>query len=86
MVARDERKESTVAEQEHDPRRSADEALVAAWMAALEGEFGERFDDAARAEIRAQLAQQAANSRVLAAYALANAQEPASTFSARQEG
>lgn len=75
-----------MAEESRPDIPAADEATVAGWMAALEAQFGDRLDDAARATIREQLVQMAANSRALSDYLLANAQEPAFVFTARREG
>ena len=75
-----------MAQQPAPHEQAADEATIQGWMTALEGQFGDRLDDTARASIREQFAQMVANSRALAAYTLANAQEPAFVFTALREG
>jgi hypothetical protein len=74
------------AAQQEEPRPPAEEQPeppeVAPLLAVLEAQFGERFDDAARERARKQLTALLASAGALAAYPLANADEPDFVFSA----
>ena len=63
-----------------DAQATNDAALAEQLMAALEAQFGDRLDDAARAQVRQQVAGIVANSRALATYPLASEVEPAFLF------
>ena len=63
-----------------DAQATNDAALAEQLMAALEAQFGDRLDDAARAQVRQQVAGIVANSRVLATYPLGSDVEPAFVF------
>ena len=73
------------AAQQEEPRPPAEEQPeppeVAPLLAVLEAQFGERFDDAARERARKQLTATLASAAGVAAYPLANGDEPASVFS-----
>jgi hypothetical protein len=51
--------------------------IVEALVAQVEANFGAHLDDAARAQVRRQCAEIAANGAALAAWSLANGDEPA---------
>lgn len=51
-------------------------------MAAIEARYGERLDDKDREIVRAGIARNLANAEALAAYPLANGDEPGSVFRA----
>ena len=55
---------------------------VAPLLAVLAAQFGDRFDDAAQERARKQFAPMLASAGVVAAYPLANADEPDFVFSA----
>ena len=65
-----------------DPEPASEEEApaVAPLLAALEAEFGERLDEAARAGVRRRLAELLKSASALAAYPLANADEPGTVF------
>ncbi len=69
-----------------DPQAAADAATADHLMAALEAQFGERLDDAAREHIRQQFIGMVAQGRTLATYPLDSAVEPTFVFTARREG
>jgi hypothetical protein len=63
-----------------EAQAASDDALAEQLMAALEAQFGERLDDASRAQVRQQVAGIVANSRALATYPLRSDVEPAFVF------
>lgn len=65
-----------------DPQAARDAATADHLMAALEAQFGERLDDAARAQIRQQFAGIVAQGRALADYPPDPATEPDFVFTA----
>lgn len=69
-----------------DPHAATDAATVDNLMATVEAQFGDRFDDAAREQIRQQFAGMVAQSRALATYPLGPEVEPMFVFTARREG
>jgi hypothetical protein len=69
-----------------DPQAAADAATVDHLMAALEAQFSDRLDDAAREHIRQQFVGMVAQGRALAAYPLSSSVEPTFVFTARREG
>lgn len=65
-----------------DAVASNDARRLDLYMALLEAEFGDRFDDAARARIREQLQGVAEVSAAVARFPLRNGDEPGSIFRA----
>ena len=68
-----------------DGADKATAALADAMLATIETQFGERLDKAGKARVREQLEGLAKASAALAAYPLANADEPDFVFSAFPE-
>jgi len=66
-----------VAEQQGDK-----DPVVEQMMAVMEAEFGERLDEAGREKIRTGIERNRANAAALAAYGLANGDEPGTVFRA----
>ena len=74
------------ATQQAEPQSQAEEqpepAEVTPLLAVLAAQFGDRFDDAAQERARKQFAAVLASAGAVAAYPLANADEPDFVFSA----
>ena len=70
-----------VARQEGAPPAPGSSAVVEATLAAIVAEFGARFGEDERAQIRERLERQAGVAAALAAVPLANADEPDFVFS-----
>ena len=74
------------ATQQEEPQPQAEEQPeppeVAPLLAVLAAQFGERFDDAAQERARNQFVATLASAAAVAAYPLANADEPDFVFSA----
>ncbi len=56
--------------------------VVEQMMATIEAEFGERLDEAGREKIRTGIERNRTNAATLAAYGLANGDEPGTVFRA----
>jgi hypothetical protein len=69
-----------------DPQAATDAAIVDHLMSALEAQFSDRLDDAAREHIRQQFGGMVAQGRALATYPLRPDGEPIFVFTARREG
>ena len=69
-----------------DPQAAADATSVDHLMSALEAQFGDRLDAAAREHIRQQFVGMVAQSRSLTTYPLGLEVEPTFVFTARREG
>ena len=72
--------EQVTAPSEPEPPPEEEAPAVAPLLAALEAEFGDRLDEAARAGVRRRLAELLYSASALAAYPLANADEPGTVF------
>ncbi len=71
------RKEKQMAEQQGEKN-----PVVEQVMATVEAEFGERLDEAGREKVRTGIERNRANAAALAAYGLANGDEPGTVFRA----
>ena len=63
-----------------EPAPEAEAPAVAPLLAALEAEFGDRLDEAAREGVRRRLADLLKSAAAVAAVPLANADEPGTVF------
>ena len=63
-----------------EPAPEAEVPVVAPLLAALEAEFGDRLDEAAREGVRRRLADLLKSAVAVAAYPLVNADEPGTVF------
>ena len=78
--------EDTAKAGESRPAEAEEESpVVAPLLAALEAQFGDRLDEAARDRARRQLQRLMTAAAEVAAYPLANGDEPGSVFNPRAE-